>query len=270
MIPDPGFQRRSRKRASQACQQCRRRKVKCNIVDVGTPCHNCQVDDNECITLVSRRSRRYRHQKHATSHLHAFQPLLLPQPTPAAQSVCSNASQRGNATQIPVTPSSGTHDSPNTMSTDESHVPSFSGAVLNSTEIFLPPVMSATAATAQMSVHFPSYIRPRRRNLRPDELKFLKSRGALSIPATPIRDKPLISFLLYVNPFLPVVDVQDFISAIEGESGTQVSLLLFQAVMFAGSTFVDSQILLDAGFKDRTTARAHYFEAVKARQDKKS
>lgn len=266
-MPDPGLQRSIRKRASQACQQCRLRKVKCDIVEVGPPCHNCRFDGSECTTSTSRRSRKYRLQKGRPSHIRASQPPRT------APSVFSTASSSSNAAQNPVTPSSCIHDSPNILSPDGSHVHSSFVPVLNSPGKTLPPLMSAVSATARTSVKstsLPSYIRCPRRNLRPDELEFLKSRGALSIPDPPLRDKLFLSFLLYVNPFLPVVDVQEVINAIGGESGAQVSLILFQAIMFAGSTFVDFQILLDAGFENRMTARAHFFETVKARQDNNS
>jgi len=55
-----------------------------------------------------------------------------------------------------------------------------------------------------------------------------------------------------------VLDLQDFFNAIGGQSDSEVSLL-FQAVIFAGTAFVDLQFLLDAGFENRLAARAYFF-----------
>jgi Fungal Zn(2)-Cys(6) binuclear cluster domain len=271
MMPGSDLQRPIRKRASKACQECRLRKVKCNLVEVGSPCHNCRLDENECITSVSRRGRKYRRQKDQPKHVRAFQPLLLSQPLQTTPSESSPDSRPGDAADNPVTLFNGAYDLPNILSTDGSH--SSSGPAVNSPVKSPPPIVSAVSATARKPISpigLPSYIRPPQRDLRLDELEFLKSRGALSIPDPPIRDKLLLSFLLYVNPFLPVVDVQEFISAIEGESGAQVSLILFQAVMFAGTAFVDPQVFLGEGFEDRRTGRAHFFQRIKVREDNAS
>jgi hypothetical protein len=268
-MPDSELQLRIHKRASQACQQCRLRKVKCDLVEVGLPCDNCRSDGAECVASTSRRSRKYRLQKSQSKHVRAVQPLLLPQPQPTASSVPFVAARPGDASRDPATPLSCEYDSVNTLSLDGTHIHSSFGPSLQSPRQNLPTILPAGSLSAREPIKFrslPSYIRPPHYNLRPDELDFLESRGALTIPDRPVRDELLFSFLHYVNPFLPVLDVQEFLSAIEGESGSQVSLILLQAVMFAGTAFVDSQVLLDAGFKDRTTARAYFFQKVKARR----
>jgi hypothetical protein len=163
MIPDSSSQRPIRKRASQACQQCRLRKVKCDLVEVGPPCHNCRFDGSECITSASRRSRTYRLQKGQPRHFRASQPRLLSQTERTAPSVPSTASRPGNAAQHPVTPSDCGHDSPNTLSNDGSHMHSSFEPILNSAEKDLPPIMSANSATARKpinSISLPSFIRP--------------------------------------------------------------------------------------------------------------
>lgn len=116
----------------------------------------------------------------------------------------------------------------------------------------------------QISVaNLPVYIRPASRELSADDLELLYRRGALSIPEDELRDQLLRAFILYVYPFLPVVDLREFLSAVEGNGSTRISLLLFQAVMFAGTAFVDLQFLIMAGFADRRAARLHFYNKVK-------
>jgi len=40
----------ARPRARVACSDCRRRKVRCNVVLSGRPCTNCRLDGFECVT----------------------------------------------------------------------------------------------------------------------------------------------------------------------------------------------------------------------------
>ncbi|PGH02395.1 hypothetical protein GX51_04703 [Blastomyces parvus] len=48
----------SRKRASKACQSCRARKVRCGVSEHGVPCHNCKLDDVECIVPERKKPTR--------------------------------------------------------------------------------------------------------------------------------------------------------------------------------------------------------------------
>lgn len=125
---------------------------------------------------------------------------------------------------------------------------------------------TGTPASVQASFSIPtlpSYIRPASRELSADDLELLYRRGALSIPDDELRDQLLRAFILYVYPFLPVVDLQEFLQAVDGNGGTRISLLLFQAVMFAGTAFVDLQFLIMAGFADRRAARLHFHNKAK-------
>lgn len=46
-----------KRRASKACQCCRSRKVRCNVVEHGAPCTNCRLDQVECVITESKRKR---------------------------------------------------------------------------------------------------------------------------------------------------------------------------------------------------------------------
>ncbi|KAK4936375.1 hypothetical protein LTR10_022749 [Elasticomyces elasticus] len=67
---------------------------------------------------------------------------------------------------------------------------------------------------------------------------------------------------------MPVVDLEDILGAIDGkQEAPKISLTLFQAIMFAGTAFVDLQLLLNAGYNDRRSARGDYFQKVKLLYD---
>lgn len=46
-----------KRRASKACQCCRSRKVRCNVVEHGAPCTNCRLDQVDCVITQSKRKR---------------------------------------------------------------------------------------------------------------------------------------------------------------------------------------------------------------------
>lgn len=46
-----------KRRATTVCKFCRERKIRCDVSKYGSPCHNCQFHQTECITLT-RKSRR--------------------------------------------------------------------------------------------------------------------------------------------------------------------------------------------------------------------
>lgn len=47
--------RQAKRRSSVACQRCRSRKVRCNIVQNGPPCVNCRLDGAHCVAADTRR-----------------------------------------------------------------------------------------------------------------------------------------------------------------------------------------------------------------------
>jgi len=94
------------------------------------------------------------------------------------------------------------------------------------------------------------------------DIDYLFAKGALSLPEIPVRNALLRAYLEFVHPYMPLIEVQEFLQIIEdgnGENG-KISLLLFQAVMFAGTAFVDFDYLRMAGFSNRKAARKAFFQ----------
>jgi hypothetical protein len=63
-----------------------------------------------------------------------------------------------------------------------------------------------------------------------------------------------------------VLDLEYFLDSVQGEhDDKKVSLVLFQAVMFAGTGFVDIEYLRAEGFESRKEARRSFFDRVRVR-----
>lgn len=101
-------------------------------------------------------------------------------------------------------------------------------------------------------------------SLDPEITKFLAARGALTVPGPSARDELIKAFALYVHPQMPILDLQDFMDSIHQSDGTHSPpLILLQAIMFAGSAFVDMEVLEKLGFGQRRDARKAFYIKVK-------
>lgn len=57
-----------KRRASRACHCCRSRKVRCDVMESGTPCTNCRLDEVECVVSDSKRRKRPRAEGDMTNN----------------------------------------------------------------------------------------------------------------------------------------------------------------------------------------------------------
>ncbi|KAL4876839.1 fungal-specific transcription factor domain-containing protein [Aspergillus karnatakaensis] len=97
------------------------------------------------------------------------------------------------------------------------------------------------------------------------DLQLLQAKGALSLPTTRFRTQLLNSYILWVHPHVPVLDLEPFLRAIiDADGSNTISLLLFHAVMFAGAAFVDISHIHDEGYTSRKAGREALFNRAKA------
>lgn len=101
--------------------------------------------------------------------------------------------------------------------------------------------------------------------MAPVDIDCLYTKAALSLPESALRDALLRSYMQFVHPELPIIEIRELLRMVNREDGDsgRVSLLLFQAVMFAGASFVDMKLLRSAGYSNRRDARNALFQKVK-------
>lgn len=113
----------------------------------------------------------------------------------------------------------------------------------------------------------PRYLKPLPSRIAPDDVEFLRHKGALTIPENELRDELLRCYVQWVHNFMPMLNLREFLRCIaENDPNGNISLLLFQAVMFAGTAFVDLKHLQAAGYATRKSARKAFFTRVKVRE----
>ncbi len=117
---------------------------------------------------------------------------------------------------------------------------------------------NATTLTSQaIQVVLPDFIQPIPGHLAPEDVEYLYKKGCFDIPAPELRNAILRCYAEYVHPTMPLLDLARFLSSITspGPQNERVSLLLYHAVMFAGSAHVDIKPLRKLGFLTRKAAR---------------
>ncbi|RFU73367.1 cutinase transcription factor 1 beta [Trichoderma arundinaceum] len=110
----------------------------------------------------------------------------------------------------------------------------------------------------------PKYVRPLT-SLPPDDMAYLHAEGALDLPDSTLQNALLRAFFEYIHPYVPTLDLDGFLHSIETHDGSagQVSLLLLQAVLAAGTAHVELDHLRDAGFQTRKQARTVFLKKVR-------
>jgi len=125
---------------------------------------------------------------------------------------------------------------------------------------------STTQSTSDLRL--PPFIKPLPQNMDLDNAAFLRSKGAFVVPEEEFRAEILRSYIFSVHSFMPILDLGDFVNAIlHKEHGDKVSLMLFQAVMFAGLSSMKQGIIQRMGYATTKQARKAFFSRVRLLYD---
>jgi hypothetical protein len=85
-----------------------------------------------------------------------------------------------------------------------------------------------------------------------------------TIPPPELRDEILRCYVEFVHPYMPIIDLRD----LDLKNGhDSISLLLFQAIMFAGVTFAPLEMLQRAGYPNKKDARRIFFNRTRLLYD---
>jgi hypothetical protein len=77
----------------------------------------------------------------------------------------------------------------------------------------------------------------------------------------------MTSYCNWIHPQLPLLDLHSTLSALVDGNGNapKISLLLFQAVMFAGAAHADEKTFRLNGYLSKSDAQDVFFQRVKVR-----
>lgn len=105
-----------------------------------------------------------------------------------------------------------------------------------------------------------------------DDITYLLKKGALSVPPRDLQVVLLRSYIESVQTQFSVLDIAELESWIRyGDiQESNPSMMVFQAVMFAGSVFADARSLEKIGFNDREHLQKVLFNRVRVSEVKSS
>ena len=111
----------------------------------------------------------------------------------------------------------------------------------------------------------PAFVRPLPHKIDDEDVRYLHAKGALAIPSISLQNALLQAYTEYVHPYMPLMDLHEFLGIVHHRDGLngQTSLLLFQAVMFSATAFVDMKHLREAGYHTRKAARKAFFQKTR-------
>ncbi|KAJ5491799.1 hypothetical protein N7453_009896 [Penicillium expansum] len=253
-----GHNRPVKRRASKACCCCRARKVRCDVVENGSPCTNCRLDQVECVVTESKRRKlRTTPKSPEASEENPFHRL---------------SDLSGLADLVPTSPSQASVDFDQGQ-----HMPHLLyqnqaqriGSDDHYRRRMAPnPAVPASMPLANVTSQIQQLLDPNFGNTRSANIDYLAVKGALTIPDVTLRNELLKSYIHYVHTYMPLLDLEEFLQNIVQNDGIhRISLLLFQAVMFAGVAFIDMKHLQAAGYQTRKVARKVFFQRARLLYD---
>ena len=127
------------------------------------------------------------------------------------------------------------------------------------------PAPDLCRARPDILASLPEHFKPHSPALDPNALDFLYSSGALMLPSPAVQGSLIRAYARGVHANMPCVDIHHVAGALGPVSATRasISLMLYQAVMFAGSIFVSPNELECMGYETRRVAMDDLFRRVK-------
>ncbi|KAK5114897.1 hypothetical protein LTR62_002056 [Meristemomyces frigidus] len=265
-----------KRRASKACQCCRARKVRCNVVEHGAPCTNCRLDEVDCIVSESKRKKKWSTTENGETTQHRSG--SVDDDDIGGLPMTAHAPYEPFKRNVEHTPHAlyqdlGRDASATTgVATGSLYTPNMLRNLQRlgrKASVADPiPMLSGLPTPTQPSHHLPLYVRPLPPKLSADDILYLEKKGALTIPAVPLRDELLRCYVEFIHPFMPLLNIHDMVRTIDRNDGSSsFSLLLFQSIMFAGIASVDMRYLKAAGYDTRRDARREFFQKTRLLYD---
>lgn len=103
--------------------------------------------------------------------------------------------------------------------------------------------------------------------LKPEDLLFLRAKGALTIPNGEVCDELIRAFFHHAYPFIPIVNAADFLGRYLQHGCASINLLLLWAIFLAAANFVEPHVLAMAGYKSRKAMKREMYQRTKALYD---
>ncbi|CAN8103247.1 unnamed protein product [Discula destructiva] len=284
-----------RARAPTACSVCRRRKVKCDVTSVGTPCQNCVRDGHEC--QVSGRKARAQRQSCPQPKSPYSSDGSLPR-VPSQPRLPSPTSPQSAALAIPYLRPGSTRDEPvfePCIETDSSITTTTLDTIMRGPEDYaiesLATSLMGTCAEATTETFYtgdqqgigyildvvgePSGICQHHGlpymtgpyHMMPEDVAYVRSKGAFSVPSASVCEALLEAYFHHVHPILPVVDAAAVLTTFNNGGASSINLMLLWSMFSVAASYVRKEVVCQAGFASRKEMKKSMFMRAKCFYD---
>ncbi|KAL3476422.1 hypothetical protein BJX99DRAFT_258549 [Aspergillus californicus] len=257
--PEPplAHQRPVQRRATQACLQCRVRKVRCDLQFQTGSCTNCQLDQIECRVASSKRRQKTAEKEVPGSHDNQHHAVNLP------SIGHSDILQRARALPSLVnTP----------RSEEEDYSRKRQGPFISDRGKAKVKVEGDRSADyfprfgnqhQEQDIFLPEFIQPFQVQ-KMEDMEVLRERSVFVLLPAQMQMVILDHFEQFIYPNLPILDISDLRSAISGgDPNKKIPLVLYHALMFVGLSVIPSDIVLQLFHASKLAARDACYERAK-------
>ncbi|KAH6867801.1 putative Zn(II)2Cys6 transcription factor [Thelonectria olida] len=104
-------------------------------------------------------------------------------------------------------------------------------------------------------------------SLDPEDIGYLRLKGAFMFPEAGIRDDLVRTYFHYVHPFFPILDAQDFLSKHESGALDRIGAHLLWSMYLASCNFLEEDVVRAAGFATRKEMKRSIYRKAKVLYD---
>ncbi|UPK95877.1 hypothetical protein LCI18_006812 [Fusarium solani-melongenae] len=263
-----------KRRAPRACLNCRARKVRCDVARFGRPCGNCTMDERNCVvTSRVKRGKDCAEEQCSSMQSRGMRPVGAPETSKNQEiqirsqideSDPAHPNNRYNAQKSISPPDMTSSDQttfafPTPMSapiSEGSRAPSLLFPNHHSINILTPFLHDPTkhcdagpssgSTQAVFYTYYPFLTTNKAAGCLPQDFNFLQSEGCFHIPPRLVLDDLLNQYFANIHPQLPLLSEAGFWESYRAKdpswgSKPKLSLLVFQAMLFAASNFASSE-----------------------------
>lgn len=147
---------------------------------------------------------------------------------------------------------------------DASHAPTLG---TNSSSPFEAFINTPYAQDCEETIQLPTFIKRNATKLPTADASFLYQHVVLTLPSASLQCALLPAYIKFVQPEFPVLDLPEFLHKFtsKGQSVGQLTLMLYYAVLFASTAYVQIHFLHQSGFASRASARESFNDKIRVR-----
>ncbi|EHK42217.1 hypothetical protein TRIATDRAFT_229782 [Trichoderma atroviride IMI 206040] len=285
-----------RHRSAFACQNCRRRKVRCSVSVTGIPCVGCTQDSIDCIVHQTQGLKRQQPKETFGQHDSFHGPLELDLGLPAAEArralqplSPASVDQGLSSAASYASPNDGSKRAGDARSSrsgtelrgnqDEQRAGTeiSSAALGQNNQIAGAPFYTGEAPgfTSILDACSPSQ-QPAARHilisevpisLSDEDREYLRYKGVFTLPQKSTCNELLRAYFHHVHPIMPVVDASVLLKLHQTGKASEWNLLLLWSMFFVAANFVEANVWTHEGYSSRNEMKLAMYSRAKCMYD---